>query len=96
MLLVYSYVNSAPEIVNQLPHGKSVDWWSLGILLYELVVGVPPFYSDNMHELFDKIVKAPLRFPPPEMVPMSIELKHLISRVIFGLLCTTINFVPSC
>eukprot|EP00475_Leptophrys_vorax_P019699 TRINITY_DN26_c0_g2_i4.p1 TRINITY_DN26_c0_g2~~TRINITY_DN26_c0_g2_i4.p1 ORF type:complete len:524 (-),score=131.43 TRINITY_DN26_c0_g2_i4:73-1644(-) len=78
----------APEIVNQQPHGKSVDWWSLGILLYELVVGVPPFHSDNMNELFQKIIKAPLRFPPPEMIPMSIELKHLISRVCQWLLCT--------
>ena len=45
-------------------HGKSVDWWSLGILLYELCVGIPPFYSQNVHEMYHKIQHGVLRFPP--------------------------------
>lgn len=37
----------APEIIAQEGHDKRVDWWSLGIVLYELLVGVTPFYSSN-------------------------------------------------
>jgi len=54
----------APEIVKNKGHGKAVDWWSLGILLYELTVGIPPFYSQNIHEMYRKIQEAPLLFPP--------------------------------
>lgn len=54
----------APEIVLNKGHGKAVDWWSLGILLYELTVGIPPFYSQNVHEMYQLIKQAPLRFPP--------------------------------
>ncbi|ETO13092.1 hypothetical protein RFI_24284, partial [Reticulomyxa filosa] len=54
----------APEIVRNEGHSKPVDWWSLGILLYELCVGIPPFYSENIHEMYRKIQEAPLLFPP--------------------------------
>jgi len=37
----------APEIIKRSGHSFSVDWWSLGVLTYELIVGVPPFYSPN-------------------------------------------------
>lgn len=45
----------APEIVKKDGHGKSVDWWCLGSIIYELIHGLPPFYSKNRAELFDKI-----------------------------------------
>jgi serine/threonine protein kinase len=45
-------------------HDKAVDWWSLGILLYELTVGIPPFYSQNVNEMYNKIQHGVLRFPP--------------------------------
>ena len=35
----------APEVVLGVGHSKEVDWWSLGILLYEMIVGIPPFFS---------------------------------------------------
>jgi len=54
----------APEIVQNKGHGKAVDWWSLGILLYELSIGIPPYYSQNVHEMYRKIQEAPLLFPP--------------------------------
>jgi len=54
----------APEIITASGHDKAVDWWSLGILLYELTVGIPPFYSQNVNEMYSKIQHGVLRFPP--------------------------------
>jgi len=54
----------APEIITGAGHDKAVDWWSLGILLYELTVGIPPFYSQNVNEMYNKIQHGVLRFPP--------------------------------
>mmetsp|Transcript_47047 Transcript_47047/g.92598 ORF Transcript_47047/g.92598 Transcript_47047/m.92598 type:complete len:482 (+) Transcript_47047:112-1557(+) len=54
----------APEIVTGAGHDKAVDWWSLGILLYELTVGIPPFYSQNVNDMYNKIQHGVLRFPP--------------------------------
>ena len=76
------FIISAPEIVLNKGHGKAVDWWSLGILLYELTVGIPPFYSQNVHEMYQLIKQAPLRFPPK----LSQSCKVLISGVTFFLL----------
>ena len=67
----------APEIVMNLGHGKAVDWWSLGILLYELTVGIPPFYSQNVNEMYRKIQEAPLLFPPN----LSNPCKDLVTKV---------------
>jgi serine/threonine protein kinase len=55
----------APEIIaSEEGHDKMVDWWSLGILLYELTVGIPPFYSQSVKEMYSKIQHGVLRFPP--------------------------------
>lgn len=54
----------APEIVSGQGHDKAVDWWALGILLYELTVGIPPFYDQNSNEMYTKIQRGILRFPP--------------------------------
>lgn len=52
----------APELL--LGHGyqKTVDWWTLGVLLYEMLSGLPPFYSENTNEMYQKILSDPLRF----------------------------------
>eukprot|EP00051_Salpingoeca_urceolata_P006007 m.79907 g.79907 ORF g.79907 m.79907 type:complete len:660 (+) comp14643_c1_seq1:246-2225(+) len=53
----------APEIIQYKPYGSSVDWWSLGVLLYEMLVGAPPFDGDDEDELFDNILAAPISYP---------------------------------
>lgn len=45
----------APEIVMKLEYGKAVDWWTLGSIIYEMLVGAPPFYVESRPELFEKI-----------------------------------------
>lgn len=52
----------APEILQSRGHNKSVDWWSLGILIYEMVHGYPPFYDDNNLALYRKILSSPLHW----------------------------------
>lgn len=37
----------APEMLKRSGHGKSVDWYLLGVLFYEMIVGIPPYYSNN-------------------------------------------------
>lgn len=45
----------APEVLERQGHGKSVDWWSLGCIIYEMLTGVPPFYEKDREKLFDQI-----------------------------------------
>ena len=53
----------APEILQGVGHGKAVDWWSLGTLVFEMLTGLPPFYSRNINHMYEKILKAELRCP---------------------------------
>jgi serine/threonine protein kinase len=53
----------APEVLLRQGHGRAVDWWSLGALLYEMISGLPPFYSRNRETMFERIMRADLTFP---------------------------------
>jgi len=53
----------APEILLNKGHGKAVDWWSYGILLYEMLVGQPPFTSMNARVTYDRILREDPYFP---------------------------------
>lgn len=70
----------APEIIASSGHDKAVDWWSLGILLYELTVGIPPFYSQNAIEMYKKIQTGTLRFPPFLTQPCKELIVGLLNR----------------
>ena len=76
----------APEIIKGDGHNKSSDWWSFGVLLYELYCGFLPFSDDNIEHLFDLITNAELRFPSKKKI--SENFKDLIRKV-FVIFLTT-------
>ncbi|XP_022090552.1 protein kinase C epsilon type-like isoform X1 [Acanthaster planci] len=53
----------APEILHELDYGPSVDWWALGVLMYEMMAGQPPFEADNEDDLFDCILHEDVLYP---------------------------------
>ena len=53
----------APEIILNKGHGKAVDWWTVGILLYELFIGYPPFEGNDAMDLYKKIVAGDVKYP---------------------------------
>lgn len=59
-----TYEYMAPEVVRKVGHDYPADYWSLGALLYDMVIGVPPFSASNRWKLMEKIVSAELPVPP--------------------------------
>lgn len=53
----------APEIIRKKAYGKPVDWWTLGAFIYEMLVGTPPFYVSNRHDLFQHIKHDDPKYP---------------------------------
>ncbi|EER11993.1 cAMP-dependent protein kinase catalytic subunit, putative [Perkinsus marinus ATCC 50983] len=53
----------APEIIQSKGHGKSVDWWALGILIFEMLAGFPPFYHESSFGIYQKILAGKYDFP---------------------------------
>ena len=53
----------APEIVTGQGHGRAVDWWTLGVLIYEMLASFPPFFDDEPIETYRKIIRGRVKFP---------------------------------
>ena len=51
----------APEVVSRQRYGKMVDWWALGVIMYEMLHGYPPFEDANVAKLYDKILHRPAK-----------------------------------
>ncbi|ETN99595.1 hypothetical protein RFI_37875 [Reticulomyxa filosa] len=66
----------SPEIVTGQGHGKAVDWWTLGILIYEMLASFPPFFDDEPLMTYRKIIQGTIKFPRY----LSIAVKDLISK----------------
>ncbi|GJJ13083.1 hypothetical protein Clacol_007333 [Clathrus columnatus] len=52
----------APELLESQGYTKTVDWWTLGVLLYEMMTGLPPFYDENVNTMYQRILSDPLQF----------------------------------
>ena len=50
-------------------HGRAVDWWAFGVLLYETMAGFPPFYDEEVTNTYKKIIAGRLSFPSHFSVP---------------------------
>jgi len=70
----------APEIISGRGHGKAVDWWSVGILLYEMLCGVPPFRAKGRQALQKLIVSGKYKLPPYLSSEAASLLKGLLQK----------------
>ncbi|XP_044485977.1 serine/threonine-protein kinase tricornered-like [Mangifera indica] len=85
-MLAYSTVGTpdyiAPEVLLKKGYGMECDWWSLGAIMYEMLVGYPPFYSDEPMSTCRKIVNWRTHLKFPEEAQLSPEAKDLISKLL--------------
>ncbi|KAL3626437.1 hypothetical protein CASFOL_029986 [Castilleja foliolosa] len=85
-MLAYSTVGTpdyiAPEVLLKKGYGMECDWWSLGAIMYEMLVGYPPFYSDEPMSTCRKIVNWRMNLKFPEEAKLSPEAKDLICKLL--------------
>lgn len=63
-LISYHLIIYAFQILAELDYGFSVDWWALGVLMYEMMAGAPPFEGDTEQDLFNAISYEDVTYPP--------------------------------
>mmetsp|Transcript_4131 Transcript_4131/g.6212 ORF Transcript_4131/g.6212 Transcript_4131/m.6212 type:complete len:474 (-) Transcript_4131:134-1555(-) len=68
----------APEVLEGNGYGKAVDWWSFGTLMFEMLTGLPPFYSQDVQQMYSKIMNAKLEIPSH----ISPEASDLLSKLL--------------
>jgi protein kinase A len=61
-LFSLTYHHTAPEVLLNKGHGKGVDWWTLGILMYEMMVGEPPFLDEDPMRIYQQILTGKISF----------------------------------
>eukprot|EP00904_Undaria_pinnatifida_P008560 jgi/Undpi1/4834/HiC_scaffold_19.g08187.m1 len=70
----------APEVINKAGHGTAVDWWGLGMLMYEMLTGLPPWYTKDRQKLFERLRGAPLVIPKNISAPSASIIGGLLTR----------------
>jgi len=69
----------APEVLLMHGHDVQADWWSLGILIYEMIVGLPPFYSKDTKAAYQRLLTEPLEFKPHVSQPARDLIRALLN-----------------
>ncbi|XP_039303288.1 microtubule-associated serine/threonine-protein kinase 3 isoform X2 [Solenopsis invicta] len=69
----------APEVILRQGYGKPVDWWSMGIILYEFLIGCVPFFGETPEELFAHTVNDDIEWPDEDDWPVQSEAKDIIT-----------------
>jgi len=72
----------APEVLQMAGYDKQCDLWSMGVIVYILLCGFPPFYADNDAQLFEKIKRGEYEFLRPYWDPISTEAKTFIGKML--------------
>uniref|UniRef100_A0A914L522 Uncharacterized protein n=1 Tax=Meloidogyne incognita TaxID=6306 RepID=A0A914L522_MELIC len=68
----------APEVIEKKPYDRTVDWWCLGCVLFEMLFGLPPFYSKNQQEMYQKIINHQLIIPSN----ISFSARNFLQRIL--------------
>ncbi|XP_016370023.1 microtubule-associated serine/threonine-protein kinase 3-like [Sinocyclocheilus rhinocerous] len=71
----------APEVILRQSYGKPVDWWAMGIILYEFLVGCVPFFGDTPEELFGQVVSDEIEWPEGDDA-LPLESQDLITKLL--------------
>lgn len=72
----------APEVILRQGYGKPVDWWSMGIILYEFLIGCVPFFGETPEELFAHTVNDDIEWPDSDDWTVAPEAKCLITALL--------------
>jgi microtubule-associated serine/threonine kinase len=72
----------APEVILRQGYGKPVDWWSMGIILYEFLIGCVPFFGETPEELFAHTVNDDIEWPGEDDWPVPPEAKEMIMALL--------------
>lgn len=68
----------APEVILNQGHGKAVDWWTLGVLIYEMHAGIDPFNDDDPMGIYKNILRGKISFPSSFDKDAKSLVKHLL------------------
>ncbi len=78
--------------LNRQGHGKAVDWWAYGVLIYEMLAGYPPFYEEDTTQTYQRILHGRFGFPPDFPVTARDLVRKLLQvRVVLDLLCCSLS-----
>ena len=84
----------APELLRKQPHAHAVDWWSLGVCLYEFLLGSPPFNDDSPEDIFNNILSNKIEWPPEDDDCLSPASRQAIGKSLSIFSFSPLHFNP--